>query len=118
MAPTMEQLGRRVADWRARLLGKGLKVNAENSKSDGWKQRWEDGCKLWKVVSVGKEYRSTGKLFQCTVCKKWIHKWCSGVRACRRCDGKIQEVDLAVDLMVDGETYECVRELLLSGRHS
>ena len=36
---------------------------------------------------------------------------------CRRCDGTIQEVDLAEDLMVDGETYECV-ELLLSGRHS
>ena len=28
MAPTMEQLGRRVADWRASLHGKGLKVNA------------------------------------------------------------------------------------------
>ena len=27
MAPTMEQLGRRVADWRANLLYKGLKVN-------------------------------------------------------------------------------------------
>ena len=25
MAPTMEQLGRRVADWRASLLGKGLR---------------------------------------------------------------------------------------------
>ena len=33
---------------------------------------------------------------------------------CRRCDGTIQEADLAE---VDGETYECV-ELLLSGRHS
>ena len=29
MAPTMEQLGRRVAEWRASLLDKGLKVNAE-----------------------------------------------------------------------------------------
>ena len=27
MAPTMELIGRRVADWRASLLGKGLKVN-------------------------------------------------------------------------------------------
>ena len=36
---------------------------------------------------------------------------------CRRCDGTIQEVDLAEDLMVDGETCEFV-ELLLSGRHS
>ena len=32
MAPTMEQLGRRVAEWRASLLGKGLKVNAGKSK--------------------------------------------------------------------------------------
>ena len=32
MAPTMEPIGRRVADWRASLLGKGLKVNAVNSK--------------------------------------------------------------------------------------
>ena len=51
MAPTMEQLGRRVADWRASLLGKGLKVNAGKYKvmvgSSG------------PVVSVGKEYRQT-----------------------------------------------------------
>ena len=78
MAPTMEQLGSRVAEWRASLLDKGLKVNAGKYK----------------------------------VCKKWIHKRCSGVRGdlsrvtdgfrCRRCDGTIQEDDLAEDLMVDG----------------
>ena len=33
MASIMEQIGRRVADWRASLLGKGLKVNAEKSKA-------------------------------------------------------------------------------------
>ena len=27
---------------------------------------------------------------------------------CRRCDKTIQEADLTEDLMVDGETYECV----------
>ena len=32
LAPTMEQLGRRVAEWRDRLLDKGLKVNAGKSK--------------------------------------------------------------------------------------
>ena len=32
MAPTMEQLGRRVSEWIASLLGKGLKVNAGKSK--------------------------------------------------------------------------------------
>ena len=31
-APTMELLGRRVAEWRASLIDKGLKVNAGKSK--------------------------------------------------------------------------------------
>ena len=34
---------------------------------------------------------------------------------CRRCDGTIQEVDLAGDLMVDGETYECVKSFCYLG---
>ena len=34
---------------------------------------------------------------------------------CRRCDGTIQEVDLADDLMVDGETYECVKSFCYLG---
>ena len=59
MAPTMEQLGRRVADWRASLLGKGLKVNAGKS-SDGWKQWWEDYCKLVAMWYLWE--RSIGKL--------------------------------------------------------
>ena len=54
-----------------------------------------------------------------------IHKRCTGVRGdllrvadgfrCRRCDGTIQEVDLAEDLMVDGETYECVKSFCYLG---
>ena len=28
---------------------------------------------------------------------------------CRRCDGTIQEADLDDDLMVDGDTYGCVK---------
>ena len=32
IAPTMEQLGRRVAEWSASLLDKGLKVNTRNTK--------------------------------------------------------------------------------------
>ena len=34
---------------------------------------------------------------------------------CRRCDGTIQEVDLAEDLMVDGETYKCVKSFCYLG---
>ena len=34
---------------------------------------------------------------------------------CRRCDGTIQEVDLAEDLMVDVETYECIKSICYLG---
>ena len=34
---------------------------------------------------------------------------------CRRCDGTIQEDDLAEDLMVDGDTYECVKSFCYLG---
>ena len=69
------------------------------------------------MVSVGKEYSTQ-------YVKKRIHKRCSGDLSrvadgfrCSRCNGTIQEADLTENLMVDGETYECVK-FLLSGRHS
>ena len=39
--------------------------------------------------------------------------WVADGFRCRRCDGRIQEVDLAEDLMVDGETYECVKSFVI-----
>ena len=32
---------------------------------------------------------------------------------CKQCDGKIQEADLAEDLMLDGKTYGCVKSFYL-----
>ena len=54
-----------------------------------------------------------------TVCKRWIHMPYSGVRGslsvvvdgfrCKRCDGTIQEADLAAkELVMDGEIYGSV----------
>ena len=37
-----------------------------------------------------------------------------GVR-CRRCDGTIQEANLTGDLVVDGETYGCVKRFCYLG---
>ena len=34
---------------------------------------------------------------------------------CRQCNVTIQEADLAEDLMVDGETYECVKNFCYLG---
>ena len=70
MAPTMEQLGRRVADWRASLLGKGLKVNAGKSKvmvgSSGGKMIVNSG--KWPCGLCGKGVRQT--LFSAQYVKK------------------------------------------------
>ena len=50
ITPTMEQLGRRVAEWRASLPDKGLKVNAGKSKvmvgSSGRKMVESSGRKI------------------------------------------------------------------------
>ena len=71
------------------------------------------------IVNFGKwpcGKRVQANSVQCTVCK---YGFTSGVRGdlsrvadgfrFRRCDGTIQETDLAEDLMVDGETYGCIK---------
>ena len=91
MAPAMDQLGRRVANWRASLLDKGLKVNASKSN-------------VILGSSGGKMMVNSGK-WPCGVC---------GFR-CIRCDGTNQEGDIAEDQLVDGETYECVNSVCYLG---
>ena len=70
MAPIMEQLGRQVTDWRANLLGKGLKVNAGKYKvmvgSSGGKMIVNSGKWPCGVYGKGVEANSV----QCTICKK------------------------------------------------
>ena len=80
MAPTMEQLGRRVADWRACLLGKALKVNAGKSKvmvgSSGGKMIVNSG--KWPCGIYGKGVQANSG--HCTVCKKMDSQtvqWCA-----------------------------------------
>ena len=74
MAPTMEPLGRRVAEWSASLVDDGLKVNAGNTKvmvgSSGGKMIVNFG--KWPCGVSGKGVQTT--TVQCTVCKKNIHK--------------------------------------------
>ena len=48
MAPTMEQLGRHVTEWRASILDNGLKVHAGNTK-------------LLVAISGGKMIVNSGK---------------------------------------------------------
>ena len=41
--------------------------------------------------------------------------WVADGFRCRRCDGTIQEADLDEHLMVDGETYACVKSFCYLG---
>ena len=41
--------------------------------------------------------------------------WVADGFLCMRCDGTIQEADLAEDLMVDGETYGCIKSFCYLG---
>ena len=122
IAPTMEQLGMRVAEWRAILLDKGLRVNAGKSKvmvgSSVGKMIVNYGKWPCGVCGKGVQVNSV----QCTVCKKLIHKRCSGVRSDLsgvaddfrywQCDRTILEVE---GLMVDGEMYACVKNFCYLG---
>ena len=58
MSPTMEQLGRRVAEWRASFLDKGLKMNAGKSK-------------VMVGSSGGKMIINSG-MWPCDVCRKGV----------------------------------------------
>ena len=78
MAPTMKQHGRRVADWRASMLGKGL--NAGKSKvmvgSSGVKMIVNFG--KWPCGVCGKGVQANS--VQCPVCKK--ERFINGVVVC------------------------------------
>ena len=69
-APTMEVLGRRVVEWRASIIDKGLKVNAGKSKvmvgSSGGKMIVNSG--KWPFGGCEKGVQAYS--VQCTVCKK------------------------------------------------
>ena len=105
MAPTMEQLGRRVAEWRVSLFDKGLKVNVGKPKvivgRSGGKMTVNSG--KWLCGVCGKGVRQT--LLRAQYVKSGfssdavVYVRCSGVRGdlslvfdgfwCKQCDGTI-----------------------------
>ena len=111
-----------LVEWRASLLDKRLKVNAGKSKV-------MVGSSSGKIiVNPGKWPCGKGvqaNSIQCIICIKSIHKRCTGIRRelslvadgfrCKRCDGTNHEAALAGDLMVDGETYGCVKSFCYMG---
>ena len=69
MAPTMEQLTRRVAEWRASLLDKGLNVNTGESKMFGSRSgKMIVNSGNWPCGVCRKRVQENS--VHCTVCEK------------------------------------------------
>ena len=74
MAPTIEQLDRRVAQWRLSILDKGLKVNAGKSKvkvgSSGGKMTVNSGkCQTLLSVQYVKSGFTSGAVVYVVTCR-------------------------------------------------
>jgi len=110
MAETEELLLKKIKYWKSSFESKGLKVNVGKTK-------------VMKCTNLPEQGDNTGKWpcgickkgvgrnsIQCSSCKKWIHKRCSGLRGalkedirfqCAKCTGKITSKEQPT---MDGKT--------------
>jgi hypothetical protein len=128
IAETEEQLLSKIKIWKDSLESKGLKVNVGKSKV------MKCGVDLKKSVETGKWpcgicKKGVGRnSIKCQLCKKWIHKKCSGLSgrlvegikySCGVCTGKrnIQpELGKAVDAVVlQNDSFEGVDKFCYLG---
>lgn len=131
MAESLEELMEKLRKWKGAMEGKGLKVNMKKTKVMLGEVRGQ-------IQNTGK-YPCTvcrkgvgGNSIQCTVCKGWVHKRCSGIKGklpangkdfeCRKCqdrnqggrrevvEGQIERVEIEV-----GEELEVVKRFCYLG---
>ena len=126
IAETREQLQAKMAAWRVCLASKGLKINAGKTKV--MVSRVSGGpmtsSGAWPCGVCGKGVAANS--IQCTACRKWVHKRCSGLKGslqaasttfiCKRCrgDGPRPE-EREAGLEVCGDTYEVVESFCYLG---
>ena len=124
IAETEGLLVEKIKRWKVGMEEKGLRVNMGKTKvmrcGDGAGQPIKTGAYPCGICSKGVGSNS----IQCTSCKTWIHKRCSGVSGklqdvknycCRKCkDGSQPEVIKELSLGGDGK-LECVEEFRYLG---
>src|SRR5207253_7635649 len=129
MADSMEELLVKLRKWKESLQTKGLRVNLSKMKvmhcSDRDRQPQASGkypCGICK-----KEVRSNS--IECTGCRKWIHKKCSGINGalkegsnyrCTVCKGQTGSIEgvKGPELLLGGEGgggLECVTKFCYLG---
>ena len=128
MADSEDKLMTKLANWRNSLSSKGLKVNTGKTKvmvsAAGSGVNRGTGDFPCGVCNKGVGANS----ITCTICRKWIHKRCSGITGrlsgakedfiCRKCKGIMPRPSVVGDgeyLVVDGEKYGVVNSYCYLG---
>jgi hypothetical protein len=99
LGDSWQEVEERYARWKKALEGKGLKVNVNKTKAFCTGERMAMTLAAKDPCSVcGKGVRSNS--IQCTKCRKWVHKRCTGIKGslaearffeCKRCRGLLVE---------------------------
>ena len=131
MEESKEKLIAKIEQWKKGLEGKGLRVNMGKTKvmtCEVSRGQVEDSGK-WPCGVCRKGVGANS--IKCTVCNKWIHKRCSGIKGrlkydnfeCIKCVRKVGEVQGSVQGSVQskdltlgvGEILECVDKFCYLG---
>ena len=123
---TVTEIEERYKQWKRALHAKGLKINVAKTKVmvvDGQKKK--RSAKLDPCAVCGA--RVCRNSIRCTICKRWVHKRCSGVKGslqrvehnfvCRACLGRTSDNDngLMTEVVLDGDNLETVSEFCYLG---
>ena len=129
VAESEEKLRERIEIWNEGIEEKGLRVNISKTKVMKCQvvmvQAEDLGKYPWEVSKKGVGRNS----IQCTICEKWVHKRCSGVKGnlrnvvdftCKKCAGPVESVELKLDeksqfVLNSGEVLECVDKFCYLG---
>src|SRR5438445_8277834 len=129
MADSMEELTVKLEKWKESLETKGLRVNLSKTKvmrcSDRDRQPQASGKNPCEICKKGVGRNS----IECSGCKKWIHKKCSGIKGalkegsnyrCTVCEGQTGSTEgvKGPELLLGGEGgggLECVTKFCYLG---
>ena len=80
IAETEEELIKRLNEWKDNVESKGMRVNMNKTKVmiSGDCQKVRQKAVRWPCGACSKRVGSNS--LQCTICQKWVHKKCSGIK--------------------------------------
>jgi len=80
IAETEEDLNKRLNEWKDFMENRGMRVNMSKTKvmiSEEWQKVMQKAVR-WPCGVCGRGVGNNS--IQCTSCKKWVHRICSGIK--------------------------------------